>query len=114
MLDLLASPEVLMSLLTLTFLEIVLGIDNVIFVALMASRLPEAQQGKARTLGLGLALIFRVIMLFGLVWIAHLEAPLFTVLDHEVSWRDLILIGGGLFLLGKGCLLYTSPSPRDS
>lgn len=104
MLDLLASPEVLMSLLTLTFLEIVLGIDNVIFVALMASRLPEAQQGKARALGLGLALIFRVIMLFGLVWIAHLEAPLFTVLDHEVSWRDLILIGGGLFLLGKGTL----------
>ncbi|WP_203291192.1 TerC family protein [Maricaulis parjimensis] len=104
MLEFLTSPEVLMSLLTLTFLEIVLGIDNVIFVALMAGRLPEDQQARARALGLGLALVFRVIMLFGLVWIAHLEAPVFTVLAHDVSWRDLILMGGGLFLLGKGTL----------
>lgn len=104
MIELLTSPEVLMSLLTLTFLEIVLGIDNVIFVALMAARLPEHQQARARALGLGMALAFRVVMLFGLVWIAHLETPVFTVMAHDVSWRDLILIGGGLFLLGKGTL----------
>lgn len=104
MLDALMTPEVLMSLLTLTFLEIVLGIDNVIFVALMAGRLPEAQRGKARALGLGMALLFRVVMLFGLVWIAHLEEPVFTVAEFEVSWRDIILMLGGLFLLGKATL----------
>jgi predicted tellurium resistance membrane protein TerC len=104
MLEVLMTPEVLMSLLTLTFLEIVLGIDNVIFVALMADRLPEAQRARARTVGLGLALAFRVIMLFGLVWIAHLEAPVFAIADHEVSWRDIILMLGGLFLLGKATL----------
>jgi predicted tellurium resistance membrane protein TerC len=104
MLETLMTPEVLMSLATLTFLEIVLGIDNVIFVALMADRLPEAQRARARTLGLGLALLFRVIMLFGLVWIAHLEEPVLTIADHEVSWRDIILMLGGLFLLGKATL----------
>lgn len=104
MLETLMTPEVLMSLLTLTFLEIVLGIDNVIFVALMAGRLPEAQRGKARALGLGMALVFRVIMLFGLVWIAHLEEPVFAIADYEVSWRDIILMLGGLFLLGKATL----------
>ena len=104
MLDALLTPEVFMSLATLTFLEIVLGIDNVIFVALMASRLPEHERAKARTLGLGLALLFRVVMLFGLVWISHLESALFTIADHDVSWRDIILAGGGLFLLAKGTL----------
>ncbi len=104
MLELLTSPAIWMSLATLTFLEIVLGVDNVIFIALMASRLPEAQRARARTLGLAMALIFRIIMLVGLVWMAHLEADLFTVFNQGISWRDLILLGGGLFLLAKGTL----------
>lgn len=104
MLDALMSPEILLSLATLTFLEIVLGIDNVIFVALMAGRLPEHQQARARALGLGLALIFRVVMLFSLVWIAQLESPLFSLGEHDVSWRDIILMAGGLFLIGKATL----------
>ncbi|WP_417495285.1 TerC family protein [Maricaulis sp.] len=104
MIELLSSPEIWMSLATLTFLEIVLGVDNVIFVALMAGRLPEAKRASARTLGLAMALVFRIIMLMGLVWMAHLEADLFAVFDHGVSWRDLILLGGGLFLLAKGTL----------
>lgn len=104
MLEALLTPEVFLSLATLTFLEIVLGIDNVIFVALMAGRLPEAQRPKARALGLGLALIFRVIMLFGLVWIAHLEEPVFSIAGFDVSWRDVILMGGGLFLIVKATL----------
>jgi len=104
MLEALMTPEVFLSLATLTFLEIVLGIDNVIFVALMAGRLPEAQRAKARTLGLGLALIFRVIMLFGLVWIAHLEEPVFSIAEYDVSWRDIILMAGGLFLIVKATL----------
>ncbi|OLF75285.1 hypothetical protein AWH62_05555 [Maricaulis sp. W15] len=104
MLELLASPEIWLSLATLTFLEIVLGIDNVIFVALMASRLREEERAKARALGLGMALVFRVVMLFGLVWITRLESELFAAFGHSYSWRDLILIAGGLFLLGKGTL----------
>ena len=104
MLELLSTPEIWLSLATLTFLEIVLGVDNVIFVALMAGRLPEAKRASARTLGLAMALVFRIIMLMGLVWMAHLEADLFAVFDHGVSWRDLILLGGGLFLLAKGTL----------
>ena len=70
----------------------------------MAGRLPEAQRPKARALGLGLALIFRVIMLFGLVWIAHLEEPVFSIAGFDVSWRDVILMGGGLFLIVKATL----------
>lgn len=104
MLEALMTPEVFLSLATLTFLEIVLGIDNVIFVALMAGRLPEAQRAKARALGLGLALVFRVLMLFGLVWIAHLEEPVFSVAGFDVSWRDVILMAGGLFLIVKATL----------
>jgi len=104
MLEALMTPEVFLSLATLTFLEIVLGIDNVIFVALMAGRLPEAQRAKARALGLGLALLFRVVMLFGLVWIAHLEEPVFSIAEYDVSWRDIILMAGGLFLIVKATL----------
>ena len=104
MIDLLSSPEIWASLATLTFLEIVLGIDNVVFIAVMASRLPANRQAFARTLGLGLALVFRILMLFSLVWIARLEAPAFAAFGHDVTWRDLILIGGGLFLLVKGTL----------
>ena len=81
-----------------------LGIDNVVFIALMASRLPEHQRALARSLGLGLALLFRILMLMSLFWIARLETPAFTLFGHDASWRDLILIGGGLFLLVKGTL----------
>jgi predicted tellurium resistance membrane protein TerC len=104
MLEALMTPEVFLSLATLTFLEIVLGIDNVIFIALMAGRLPEKQRPAARTLGLALALVFRIIMLFGLVWIAHLEEPVFSVAGFDVSWRDVILMAGGLFLIVKATL----------
>jgi len=104
MMELLYSPEAWASLLTLTVLEIVLGIDNIIFISIVSSRLPANQQDKARTIGLLLALIMRVILLSLIFWIAHLVEPLFTVLGNEISWRDIILIGGGLFLLVKGTM----------
>ncbi|MHA6288062.1 TerC family protein [Maricaulis sp. CAU 1757] len=114
MLEALMTPEVLLSLATLTFLEIVLGIDNIIFVALMAGRLPEHQRARARALGLGLALLFRVVMLFSLVWLAHLETALFTLFERDFSWRDIILIAGGLFLLGKATLeIHHTVEPED-
>lgn len=97
-------PAIWASLATLTALEIVLGIDNVIFLSVISSRLPEQQQPLARRLGLGLALLMRIALLFGIVWITRLEATLFSVFDLDFSWRDLILIGGGLFLLLKGTL----------
>ena len=101
----LANPEIWISLITLTLLEIVLGIDNIIFISILAGKLPENQQAKARTQGLGLALITRILLLFGLSWIVKLQTPFFTtvVFSHTlaVSGRDLILILGGLFLLAK-------------
>jgi predicted tellurium resistance membrane protein TerC len=99
--DWLADPQVWIALLTLTVLEIVLGIDNIIFISILAGKLPESQQAKARTIGLSLALVMRVLLLLSLAWIIRLTAPLFTVLGNEISGRDLILIGGGLFLLAK-------------
>jgi predicted tellurium resistance membrane protein TerC len=93
-----------MGLLTLTVLEIVLGIDNIIFISVVSSRLPVEQQMKARNVGLMLALVMRLILLSMIVWIAKLTYPLFTVLGNEISWRDIILIGGGLFLLVKGTM----------
>ena len=103
------SPEVWISLLTLTVLEIVLGIDNIVFIAILAGRLPLHQQARARRIGLSLAVITRVLLLCGLAWMARLTAPLFYVpamfaMDepHGVSGRDLILLLGGLFLLWKG------------
>lgn len=104
MLELLYDPHAWASLLTLTVLEIVLGIDNIIFISIVASRLPAHQQAKARTIGLMLALIMRIILLSLIFWIAHLTDALFTVFGQEFSWRDLILIGGGLFLLVKGTM----------
>lgn len=95
------SPEALIALVTLTVLEIVLGIDNIIFISIMAGKLPANQQGKARTLGLGFALITRVLLLLSLSWVIRLTAPIFTVLNQDISGRDLILIIGGLFLLAK-------------
>ncbi len=99
--DVLLSPENLIALLTLTLLEIVLGIDNVIFISILADKLPESQRARARRLGLGLAMFMRILLLVFLAWIIRLTEPLFTVLGQEISGRDLILIGGGLFLLGK-------------
>jgi predicted tellurium resistance membrane protein TerC len=97
----LSNPESWIALLTLTVLEIVLGIDNVIFISILAGKLPEAQQKKARTVGLGLAMFIRIALLASLAWIIKLTAPLFTVFGQEISGRDLILLGGGLFLLAK-------------
>jgi len=93
--------ETYISLLTLTFLEIVLGIDNIIFISIVSDRLPKASQKKARSIGLILAIIMRVLLLLAIVWIVHLTQPIVTVYDFELSARDLILIAGGLFLLAK-------------
>ena len=99
--DLLLSPEVWIAFLTLLALEIVLGIDNIIFISILVDKLPEERRALARRLGLGLALIMRILLLLSLSWVIGLTAPLFTVLGQEISGRDLILILGGLFLLGK-------------
>jgi predicted tellurium resistance membrane protein TerC len=98
----LADPNVWASFATLAALEIVLGIDNVIFIAIVAEKLPERSRAAARRLGLALALVARLALLAGAGWIIGLSEPIFTLLDHAVSWRDVLLIGGGLFLLAKG------------
>jgi predicted tellurium resistance membrane protein TerC len=97
----LLTAEALLALVTLTVLEIVLGIDNIIFISILAGKLPAAQQARARTLGLGLAMGTRVLLLISLAWIMRLTAPLFEVLGQEISGRDLILGIGGLFLIWK-------------
>ncbi len=97
----LTQPEAWIALATLTALEIVLGIDNIIFISIIAGRLPESQRGKGRVLGLGMAMIARILLLLSITWVMSLTAGLFTVLEHEVSGRDLILLFGGLFLLAK-------------
>src|SRR5215813_12553886 len=97
----LSDPQIWIAFLTLTALELVLGIDNVIFISILVGKLPSAQQPRARTLGLGLAMLLRIALLFSLSWIIRLTAPLFTVLGQEISGRDLILLVGGVFLLGK-------------
>ncbi|GGD13820.1 TerC family protein [Pyruvatibacter mobilis] len=104
MIDLLASPEAWASLATLAILEIVLGIDNLVFISILADRLPEHQRQRARRIGLAAALGTRILLLFSIVWVMQLTQPLFTLFEHTVSIRDLILIGGGLFLLAKGTL----------
>lgn len=104
MIELLYSPEAWASLLTLTVLEIVLGIDNIIFISIVSSRLPLEQQAKARHVGLMLALVMRIILLCMIAWLAKLTSTLFTILGNEISWRDIILIVGGLFLLVKGTM----------
>lgn len=96
-----ATADAWIALLTLSFLEIVLGIDNIIFISLMTNKLPEEIQGMARTAGIGLALLFRVLMLLGISWIIGFTQPLFEVFEHAVTGRDLILFFGGLFLLMK-------------
>jgi predicted tellurium resistance membrane protein TerC len=94
-------PNAWVSLVTLTFLEIVLGIDNVIFISILAGKLPPNQQGKARTIGLALALITRILLLLSIKWLMELTKPLGTIFSHAFSGRDLILLAGGLFLIAK-------------
>src|SRR6059058_4501858 len=101
MMELLTSPEAWAALLTLTALEIVLGIDNVIFLSVIVSRIPPDQAKRARQIGLLLALVFRIILLSLLVWLIGLTEPVLTVTSVALSWRDIILVGGGLFLIGK-------------
>ena len=101
MMELLTSPEAWAALLTLTALEIVLGIDNVIFISVIVSRIPPDQAKRARQIGLLLALVFRIILLSVLVWLIGLTEPVVTVRDVELSWRDIILIAGGAFLIAK-------------
>lgn len=101
------SPDLWVSLITLTFMEIVLGIDNIIFISIVAGKLPASEQGRARTIGLMLALVFRVLLLLSITWIVGLKDPLFVldlpwgVKDFGVTGRDLILLAGGLFLIAK-------------
>ncbi len=101
MLDLLLDPNVWVAFATLTVMEVVLGVDNVIFISVLVSRLPKAEAERARKIGLALALIFRIALLLVLSWIIALTAPVFSAFGHGFSWRDIILIAGGLFLLYK-------------
>jgi predicted tellurium resistance membrane protein TerC len=99
--DWITDPQAWVGFATLTVLEIVLGIDNVIFISILAGKLPQEQQGRARNIGLLLAMVTRIALLFSLTWIIRLTAPLFTVLAQEISGRDLVLLIGGLFLIAK-------------
>ncbi|MBW7836371.1 MAG: TerC family protein [Sphingomonadales bacterium] len=102
MFDFLTDPQVWTGFITLSILEIVLGIDNLIFLSIVSERLPAAQRPRARRIGLALALLMRVGLLAGLSWIIGLTAPIFTVADFTLSWRDVVLGGGGMFLIYKG------------
>jgi len=99
--ELITNPEAWIALATLTALEIVLGIDNIIFISVLVGRLPERQRNRARTIGLALAMITRILLLLSLTWIMNLTSPWFTILSQQISGRDVILILGGLFLLAK-------------
>ena len=99
--DWISDPQAWIGFATLTLLEIVLGIDNIVFISILADRLPAAQQSRARLLGLVLAMVTRILLLLSLSWIIGLTAPLFSILGEQISGRDLVLILGGLFLLGK-------------
>ena len=92
------------ALLTLTFMEIVLGIDNIIFISIVAGKLPEHQQKKARVWGLGLALVMRILLLFSITWLIGLTEPIFSLFEMDFSWRDIILAAGGIFLIVKSVL----------
>ena len=102
--ELLADPQVWFTFITLTVLEIVLGIDNIIFLAILVGRLPESQRDRARIIGLALAMVTRILLLLSLAWLMKLSQPWFTVLTQEISARDLVLLLGGLFLLFKSTL----------
>ena len=96
--------QIWVALLTLTTLEIVLGVDNLVFISIAVSRLPPERRSSARRFGLALACVTRILLLLSLVWLARMGAPLFTLYGNEISIRDLVLIGGGLFLLIKGTM----------
>ena len=100
----LTDPQVWMALVTLSALEIVLGIDNIIFISIQAGKLPPHQQERARLLGLGLAMLIRIVLLFSLTWLMGLTSPLFSIMGNGISGRDLILISGGLFLIWKSTM----------
>ena len=102
MIELLTDPHAWAALVTLTVLEVVLGIDNLVFIAVLVSRCDPKQAKRARQIGLSLAFVFRVLLLVGLTWVMGLTASLFSLFGHDFSWRDLILIGGGAFLIWKG------------
>jgi predicted tellurium resistance membrane protein TerC len=102
LIDFLTDPHVWASFIALSAMEIVLGIDNVVFISLMVARMAPEQRLTARRIGLSLALVFRVIMLGGIAYIIHLTTPIFSIAGYDFSWRDLILMAGGLFLLVKG------------
>ncbi len=104
MLELLSNPEVWLAFGTLTVLEIVLGIDNIIFLSILVGRLPEAQRPRARTIGLALAMLMRIALLLSITWVMGLGEPLFNALGRAVSGRDLVLLGGGLFLIAKSTM----------
>ena len=104
MLEVFSTAEAWIALGTLTALEIVLGIDNIVFISILSGKLPRAQQPVARRLGLAVALVSRLALLFAISWVMRLTAPLFSVLSHTVSGRDLILFGGGLFLIAKATM----------
>jgi len=98
----LSDPQIWASFLTLSVLEVVLGIDNIAFISITTNKLPEAERARGRRLGIGLAFLLRLLMLSGVAWIVSLTEPLFEAFGYAISWRDLILIAGGLFLLFKG------------
>jgi len=102
--DVFLTTEGLLALVTLTFLEVILGVDNVIFISILAGKLPHASQARARRTGLFAAMFMRILLLISIAWVIRLTAPLLTVLGNEISGRDLILIAGGLFLLAKSTL----------
>ena len=104
MFDWIADPAIWASLVTLTALEIVLGIDNIVFISVIVGKLPPEQAKRARQIGLLLALVFRIILLFSLFWLSHLETAVFTLFGEPFSWRDLVLIAGGLFLIYKATI----------
>jgi predicted tellurium resistance membrane protein TerC len=104
MFDAFLTSDGLIALVTLTFLEVVLGVDNVIFISILSGKLPPEQQQRARQIGLLAAMGMRILLLFSIAWIVRLTAPLFSVLGQEISGRDLILMGGGLFLLAKATI----------
>ncbi|PJG82934.1 TerC family protein [Caviibacterium pharyngocola] len=115
MFDWMASPEAWIALLTLTSLEIVLGIDNIIFISILVGRLPEQQRQSGRILGLGLAMGTRILLLLSLSWLMKLTAPLFVAFEQEISGRDLILLIGGLFLVAKSTHeIHHAMTPEES
>lgn len=101
MIELLTDPQAWLAFGTLTLLEVVLGIDNVVFISILADKLPPGQRDRARKVGLGLAMLMRIALLFSLAWVIQLTAPWFTLVGQEISGRDLVMIAGGLFLLAK-------------